>query len=103
MAAYIAMLRGVNVSGHNTIKMDVLRGLCQGLGFRNVETYVQSGNIVFQTATENPAALSKRIGETILESFGFDTPVIIRRSEEMRNVIAKNPYFNAQIVDSSKL
>src|SRR5437879_7096200 len=72
MAAYIAMLRGVNVSGHNTIKMDVLRGLCQGLGFRNVETYVQSGNIVFQTATENPAALSKRIGETILESFGLD-------------------------------
>ena len=103
MAAYIAMLRGVNVSGHNTIKMDVLRGLCQGLGFRNVETYVQSGNIVFQTATENPAALSKRIGETILESFGFDTAVIIRRSEEMRNVIAKNPFLKEKSIDSSKL
>src|SRR5207253_11376903 len=99
MAAYIAMLRGVNVSGHNTIKMDVVRGFCQGLGFRNVETYVESGNIVFQTATENPAALSKRIGETILQSFGFETPVIIRSTEEMRNVIAKNAFLKAMDVD----
>src|SRR5436189_2321021 len=103
MPAYIAMLRGINVSGQKVIKMDHLRELCTGLGFRNVETYVQSGNIVFQTATENPAALSKRIGETILESFGFDTAVIIRRSEEMRNVIAKNPFLKEKSIDSSKL
>src|SRR6266566_213036 len=79
MAAYIAMLRGVNVSGHNTIKMEVLRGLCEGLGFRNVGTYIQSGNIVFQTAPENSATLSKRIGKTIFQSFGFDTPVLVRK------------------------
>ncbi len=96
-------MRGVNVSGHNTIKMEVLRGLCQGLGFRNVETYIQSGNIVFQTATENPAALSKWLGETILQSFGFDTPVIVRTSKEMRNVIANNPFLKEKGIDSSKL
>jgi len=103
MAAYIAMLRGVNVAGHNTIKMEVLRGLCQGLGFQNVETYVQTGNIVFQAATENPAGLSKRIGETILQSCGFDTPIIVRTSKEMRNVIANNSFLKEKGVDSSKL
>ena len=103
MAAYIAMLRGVNVTGHNTIKMEVLRGLCQGLGFRNVETYVQSGNIVFQALLENPEAISKRIGETVLRSFGFDTPVIVRTSKEMRNVIGNNPFLKEKGIDSSKL
>ncbi len=103
MAAYIAMLRGVNVTGHNTIKMEVLRGLCQGLGFRNVETYVQSGNIVFQALLENPEAISKRIGETVLRPFGFDTPVIVRTSKEMRNVIGNNPFLKEKGIDSSKL
>ncbi len=103
MAAYIAMLRGVNVGGHNTIKMDALQGLCQGLGFRNVETYVQSGNIVFQTATDNPAVLSKRIGETVLHSFGFNIPVIVRTSKEMRNVIGNNPFLKEKGIDSFKL
>jgi len=103
MAAYIAMLRGVNVTGHNTIKMEVLRGLCQGLGFRNVETYVQSGNIVFQALLENPEAISKRIGETVLRSFGFDTPVLVRTSKEIGNVIASNPFLKEKGIDSSKL
>src|SRR5436189_5059790 len=82
--------------------MDHLRELCTGLGFRNVETYVQSGNIVFQTQTENPAAVSKRIGETIHHSFGFDTPVIIRDSEQMRNVIANNPFLEEKDIDLAK-
>ena len=103
MAAYVAMLRGVNVSGHNTIKMEVLRGLCEGLGFRNVGTYIQSGNIVFQTAPENSATLSKRIGKTIFQSFGFDTPVLVRTSKEIGNVIASNPFLKEKGIDSSKL
>lgn len=103
MPAYIAMLRGINVSGHKTIKMENLRELCSDLGFRNVETYVQSGNIVFQTPIENPGALSKRIGEAILHSFGFDAPVIVRTSKQMRNVIANNPFLKEKDVDSSKL
>ncbi len=103
MPGYIAMLRGINVSGHKTIKMEDLRALCSGLGFRNVETYVQSGNIVFQTPIENPAVLSKRISETIHQSYGFDVPVIIRTSKDMRNVIANNSFLKEKDVDSSKL
>jgi uncharacterized protein (DUF1697 family) len=103
MPAYVAMLRGINVAGHNLIKMEQLRGLCSSLGFQKVETYVQSGNIAFQAKIENPATLSKRICEAILDSFGFDTPVIVRTSKEMENMVAKNPFLKEKGVDSSKL
>src|SRR5437773_8949965 len=103
MPAYVAMLRGINVAGHKTIRMDHLRELCSGLGFRHVETYVQSGNFVFQTPISNPAAVSKRIGETIHHSLGFDAPVIIRTSQQMRNVIVNNPFLKEKDIDSTKL
>ena len=103
MPAYVAMLRGVNVTGHNSIKMEQLRELCDRLSFQKVETYVQSGNIVFQAKTENPTLLSKRICESILDAFGFETPVIVRTSKEMENVIANNPFLKEKEVDSSKL
>lgn len=102
MPAYVAMLRGVNVAGH-WIKMEQLRGLCDKLGLQKVETYVQSGNIVFQAKTENPTLVSKRISESILDSFGFETPVIVRTSKEMENVVANNPFLKEKDVDSSKL
>jgi uncharacterized protein (DUF1697 family) len=103
MPAYVAILRGINVAGHNTIKMEQLRGLCNGLGFQNVETHVQSGNIVFQTTMEDPSILSKRINDTILRSSGFDAPVIIRTAKEMQRVIANNPFVKEKGVDPSKL
>ena len=102
MPAYVAMLRGVNVAGH-WIKMEQLRGLCDKIGFQKVETYVQSGNIVLQAKTENPALVSKRISESILDSFGFEIPVIVRTSKEMVNVVANNPFLKEKGVDSSKL
>ena len=103
MPTYAAMLRGINVSGHNPIKMEQLRTLCNSLGFQNAETYVQSGNIVFQTTAENPAAVSKSISGAILESFGFDVPVIVRTSKEIRRVIANNPFLKEKKIDLSKL
>ncbi len=83
--------------------MERLRELCGGLGFRNVGTYVQSGNIVFQAPIENPAALSKRIGETINDSFGFDATVFVGTSEQIRKVIANNPVLKEKGTDLSKL
>ena len=103
MPAYVAMLRGVNVTGHNSIKMGQLRGLCDKLGFQKVETYVQSGNIILQAKTENPALLSKRISESIFDSFGFETPVIVRTSKEMEDVVESNPFLKEKDIDSSKL
>jgi len=103
MPAYVAMLRGINVSGHKSIKMEDLRAMCGDLGFRDVETYVQIGNIVLQSSLENPTIISKRIGAKIIESFGFEVPVIIRTSKEMRNVISNNPFLKENGIDSSKL
>jgi uncharacterized protein (DUF1697 family) len=101
--AYIAILRGINVAGHNPIRMKQLRDLCNLLGFQSVETYVQSGNIVFQTKMENPSVLSKRINERLLQSSGFNAPVVVRTRGEMQSVIANNPFVKERGVDPSKL
>ena len=102
--AYIGMLRGVNVGAHRRIKMEDLRMMGSRLGFQNVQTYVQSGNIVFQTATsERPTPLSKRITGAILHDFGFQVPVIIRTSEEMGRVITGNPFLKEKDIELSKL
>lgn len=88
---------------HNSIKMEQLRELCERLDLQKVETYVQSGNIIFQAKTESPELLSKRVGGSIRDSFGFETPVIVRTSNEMKNVVANNPFLKEKDIDSSKL
>jgi uncharacterized protein (DUF1697 family) len=83
--------------------MEDLRALSGDLGFLDVETYVQSGNIVFQSSLENPNIISKRLGAKIIESFGFEVPVIVRTLEGMRDVISNNPFLKENGIDSSKL
>src|ERR1700730_14284856 len=83
MPTYISMLRGINVGGHKRIKMDQLRASFEALGFDQVKTYIQSGNVVFKTTKLSPAALSKRIEERILSDFGFPVSVISRSKDEM--------------------
>ena len=103
MPAFVAMLRGINVGGHNTIKMDRLVSLCHSLGFQSVKTYVQSGNIVFLAARESPEVLSKRISGTVSRTLGSDVPVIVRTSKEMGKVILDNPFLKEKGIDLSKL
>src|SRR2546428_13589586 len=86
------MLRGINVSGHKTIKMQDLRTLCNKLGYRNVQTYVQSGNIVFETRQGTPANLPKQISKAIHDAYGFDVPPFIRTLAEMQRKISANPF-----------
>ncbi len=61
MAVMICLLRGVNVGGHNMIKMDVLRALCESLGHCDVQTYVQSGNVVFRTKERDVAKIAQKL------------------------------------------
>jgi uncharacterized protein (DUF1697 family) len=63
MPVYISLLRGINVGGHKKVKMEALRASFEALGFEQVKTYIQSGNVVFKTGKVSPAALSKRIEE----------------------------------------
>lgn len=92
MVAYIAMLRGINVSGKNTIKMADLQALFVGLGHTDVITYIQSGNVVFRSTAKGAPALSAAIEQRITREFGFEVPVVIRTKTEFAKVIAANPF-----------
>jgi uncharacterized protein (DUF1697 family) len=97
------MLRGVNVGGHNLIKMEALRALYGSLGFLDVQTYVQSGNVVFRTKERNLATLGKSIEDEIQRDFGFRPGVVLRTPSELRGAIAKNPFATRQNIDPSRL
>lgn len=92
MQTYIAILRGINVSGKNKIKMDALRSMLEGLDIENVQTYIQSGNIVFQKEATDGDVLAQMIHEGILEHFDLTVPVIIRTKEEWESTIQNNPF-----------
>ena len=82
MAVYISMLRGVNVGGHNRIKMDAVRGLYSSLKLRDPQTYVQSGNVLFRTEEQDLVKLRKRVESAIEKNFGFRPDVILRTPSE---------------------
>ena len=103
MNVIICMLRGVNVGGHNQMKMDALRALCESVGLCDPETYVQSGNIIFRTEERNLVLLARRIENAIEKRFGFRPEVILRTSSDPRQVIARNPFAKRRGTDPSKL
>lgn len=103
MTAVIAMLRGVNLGSHNRIKMDALCALCASLKLRDPRTYVQSGNVVFCTSERDVARVSMRIADGIEREFGFRTDVIVRTLEEMRAVVARNPFAKRRRIEPNKL
>ena len=92
MKKYIALLRGINVGGHKSIKMTQLVKLMQSLGFENVTSYIQSGNICFESALGDYKQLEKNIEQKISTEFGFDAPVIVISADELKAIIAKNPF-----------
>jgi uncharacterized protein (DUF1697 family) len=104
---HIAMLRGINVSGHKLVKMDRLRESFEALGFGNVRTYVQSGNVVFDakvaSPAELPAKIAARIAARIARDFGFSVPVTVLTSDELGRVVKENPFLKEEGIDLSKL
>lgn len=103
MPVYISMLRGVNVGGHNKIKMEELRSLYESLGLSSVRTHIQSGNIVFKARERSEDQLTKRICAGIEKRFGFLPATVLRTVPELRKVIAKNPFADRKGIDPSKL
>ncbi len=100
---YIAVLRGINVSGQKMIKMDALRLMFENLKFKNVKTYIQSGNVVFETANNKTNELEETIKAQILKQFGFEVPVMVKDAEEVEQVIAHNPFMKNKEIDITKL
>ena len=103
MNVIICMLRAVNVGGHNMIKMEALRELCGSLKFRDTQTYVQSGNVVFRTEERDLALLRDRLQSRIERSCGFRPEVMVRTTAEMREAIAKNPFAGRRGIEPNKL
>jgi len=103
MAVIISMLRGVNVGGHNKMKMDALRALYESMKLRDARTYVQSGNVIFRTDERDMARLAKRIEDGIERKFGFQSDVILRTAAEMREVITRNPFAKRRGIEPGKL
>ena len=86
MTVFISLLRGINVGGHKRIAMTDLVQLCTSLGFDNVRTYLQSGNVLFGSPERDPGRLSAMISENISAKFGFSVNVILRTSDELPRV-----------------
>ncbi|MEE8041166.1 MAG: DUF1697 domain-containing protein [Pseudomonadales bacterium] len=96
MSIYIALFRGINVGGRNLLPMRELVPLFEALGMRNVRTYIQSGNVVFEGDKADAARLSDQIGAAVKKSHGFAPHLIILESEELTEAIASNPYPEAE-------
>ena len=92
MAAIISLLRGVNLGGHHKIKMDELRTLYVSLGLRDVQTYINSGNVIFRSQARGLDPLRKRIEKGIEQRFGFHAAVVMRTCSELRETIARGPF-----------
>jgi len=102
MKTYIALLRGINVSGQKLIKMEVLRSVLASLDFENITTYIQSGNIIFKSKPTDHKVLEEEISETIEKHFGFQVPVVIVTLEDLLSVVKNNPYSNNTEIDPTQ-
>lgn len=103
MTTYISILRGINVSGKRIIKMDALRELMSALKFANVQTYIQSGNVIFKTKEIATDVLSKKIAAAIEKQFSFEVPVITITLDELKQSVENNPFLNHKNKDVSFL
>lgn len=111
MAVLISLLRGVNVGGHNLIKMEALRAVFASLGFEDCQTYVQSGNVVFRAGSpkgapggeRQMAPLARRLEDALERRFGFRPDVILRTAAELREVVERNPFAKRREIVPAKL
>jgi len=97
---YVAFFRGINVGGRNKVKMSELSQLYIGLGFQNVETYIQSGNVIFTSDMEQ-RLLTPKIEQAFEEQFGFHSAVVIRSDTEITNIVDSLP-FGAEEIEQAQ-
>lgn len=103
MSIRIALLRSVNVIGKNMIKMPELVRAFKKAGFRNVRTYIQSGNIIFETVEESSEILTVKIRELITKHFGLTIQAVVLTPQELADIVAQNPFPKMPGMDLSKL
>lgn len=101
MPVFLSILRGINVSGQKKILMSDLKQLYEELDFKKVQTFIQSGNVVFES--KSSTSLAKKIEQNIKQKYEFDVPVIIRTMDEMETTIKNNPFLKTKGIELDKL
>ncbi|MGC6429925.1 MAG: DUF1697 domain-containing protein [Jejuia sp.] len=92
MTKYIALLRGINVSGQKKIPMAELRKILSEVGLENVQTYIQSGNVIFQSLETKKQVLTSKIQESIKACFGFEVPILVLKPEDLQQIFDSCPF-----------
>jgi len=92
MTTWVALLRGINVGGRKLIKMPELVRIFAGAGCKNVRTYIQSGNVIFDSASSSPTALTRKIERTLEAELGFHVTVILKKLSELEAIVRRNPF-----------
>lgn len=91
---YVAFLRGINVGGKKMIKMEDLRGVVASAGFKNVRTFIASGNVIFDAPESSPDALGRKIEAKLLKAFGHQITVIVFSVAELKRTVKQDPFKN---------
>lgn len=100
---YAAFLRGINVGGNKKVPMAYLKKCLEKLGFKNVKTLLNSGNVVFETSKTKPEVLRKNIEAQIEKTFGFPSSTIIRSLEELQKLIDSDPFKGMKVTPATRL
>ncbi|MBI5729679.1 MAG: DUF1697 domain-containing protein [Ignavibacteriales bacterium] len=103
MIKYFAFLRAINVGGKNLIKMEDLKKIFESLGFKNVRTYIQSGNIIFETTEKSKEKIIKRTEKELHKYLGEDVLVFLRTFPEVKAIVKYNPFSKIKTAPSTKL
>lgn len=103
MAAYVGLLRGINVSGHHVMKMTDLKSILSESGLKGISTYLQSGNIVFESALDNCSELEVLISKAIYKGFGFKIKVKVIEKDTFMESFKMNPFLIRSGIDTKQL
>jgi len=96
MTKYVAFLRAINVGGH-TVKMDHLRSLLEALGLSNVETFIASGNVIFESRTKDAKPLERKIENHLKAMLGYEVATFVRTTEEVAEVANYKPFPESEL------
>lgn len=102
-SGYVAFLRGINLGGHKQIQMAELRTMFESMGFKNVRTLLNSGNVLFEAAEGGKSALVKKIEQELKKTFGHEIAVILWTSREIQDLVDSNPFKKIKVTPETRL
>ena len=92
MNTYVALLRGINVGGRKLIKMDQLLQIFTAAGCRNVRTFIQTGNVIFESSSKDTKALTRKIERALEAKLGYSVTVILKQLSQLESIVKRNPF-----------